>query len=257
MLRGLYTAASGMLAHTISTDTLANNLANVSTVGFKSNKVNFESFPEMLMNRLDQQGRQALGGMHMGSQVRESVINFTPGGMRQTGNDFDMAIEGDAFFTVQSPAGQTYYTRAGNFKVNQDGFLTTATGDYVMGSLGRIQLNLDQGPFSISEFGNISASGRQIDQLKMARFTDNNSLEKVGDTYYQATINSQFVDPAPQGVPMGYKVQQYMLEHSNVNPVGELVNNIQGMRLYEALQKNIRMSNDTLGKAVNEVGRVR
>ncbi|MCE3233846.1 MAG: flagellar basal-body rod protein FlgF [Vampirovibrio sp.] len=255
MLRGLYTAAAGMLATTTSVDTLASNLANVNTVGFKGNKLNFQTFPQMLISKMDGEGQTPVGSIMTGSKVYQSFMNFTAGSIHETGNTFDLAIHGDGFFTVKSAAdGKEYYTRAGNFTINAQGFLTTTNGDYVQGKLGNIQVKLDDGPFSITGQGNISGKGRQIDQLLITRFKDNQSLEKVTENLFQATPNSEKLPPAQV---VGYKVQQGALEGSNVNPISELVNNIQGMRLYEALQKNIHMHNEALGKAVNDVGKSR
>lgn len=257
MLRGLYTAAAGMLATQISTDTLASNLSNVNTIGFKGNKVNYQTFPEMLINRINNNQQEQIGSLMTGSKVFESYIDFSAGALKQTGNTFDMAIEGDGFFTVKSKTGTPYYTRAGNFTINEEGFLTTMDGAYVQGSLGNIQLSLDGGPFSVTPRGEISGRNGVIDQLKVARFENNHMLEKVSDNLYQATPNSKTLPEPDAGTPLGYKVNTGMLEESNINPVMELVNNIQGLRLYEALQKNIHIHNDTLGKAVNEVGRPR
>jgi flagellar basal-body rod protein FlgF len=256
MLRGLYTAAAGMLAATTSTDTLASNLANVNTVGFKADKLNFQNFPQMLINKMSNQEQNQIGSIMTGSKVYQSFVNFAPGSIHETGNTFDVALHGDGFFTVKSPTdGKTYYTRAGNFTVDAQGFLTTVNGDYVQGKLGNIQLNLDDAPFAINQQGMITGKNRQIDQLAVAQFTNNQTLAKVSDNLYQATPASKLLQGSTAG--QNFKIQQGGLEDSNVNPVAELVNNIQGMRLYEALQKNIHMQNDALGKAVNEVGRTK
>ncbi len=258
MLRGLYTAAAGMLAATTATDTLASNLANVNTVGFKGDKLNFQNFPQMLINKMTNQEQSQIGSIMTGSQVYQSFVNFAPGAIHETGNTFDLALHGDGFFTVKSATdGKTYYTRAGNFTVDAQGFLSTVNGDYVQGKLGNIQMNLDNAPFVINPQGVITGNGKQIDQLAVARFADNQTLQKVTDNLYQTTATSQLLPPTQTGQALSYKIQQGGLEDSNINPVAELVNNIQGMRLYEALQKNIHMQNDALGKAVNDVGRVK
>lgn len=255
MLRGLYTAASGMDTASMSIDTLANNLANVNTVGFKANKLNFQSFPEMLIQKIDDQGEKPIGSIMTGSKVQQSFINFAAGSIHQTGNPFDLAIHGDGFFNVESAEGKSYYTRAGNFTVNEAGFLTTMNGDHVQGAQGDIQLKLDDAPFQINGQGQISAKGQVIGQITVTRFKNNQALEKLSENLYQAGQAAEEV--TGNDGKNAAQIQQGALEESNVNPVAELVNNIQGMRLYEALQKNIHMHNDTLGKAVNEVGRYR
>ncbi|HEY9746652.1 MAG TPA: flagellar hook-basal body protein [Oculatellaceae cyanobacterium] len=257
MLRGLYTAASGMLSAQMATDTLASNLANVNTIGFKGNKLNYQSFPEMLMNRLSSQGVAPVGSIMTGSQIYGTFTNFSQGQTVATGNTFDMAIEGGGFFTVKNRYGQLYYTRAGNFTIDENGFLTTLNGDRVQGELGDIQLNLDEGPFNINQRGELIARTRMVDRFKIARFVDDHALEKVGDNLYAAGRNAQLLPAPAADASLGYKIHQGMLEQSNVNPVAEMVNNIQGLRLYEALQKNIHLANETLQKAVNDVGRYR
>ena len=254
MLRGLYTAASGMLAQTVATDTLANNLANVSTVGYKNNKVNFQAFPEMLISRMSNQGQQDVGSIMTGSGVRSSVVDFSTGTLRATGNPLDLAMEGDAFFTVRDQkTNETYYTKAGNFTADTQGFLTTLNGDRVQGLNGDIALNLQDGEITISKQGQVATKGGAIDRLKVAHFPNNNVLEKVGDTKFRA-VDTQGMNAKAE---TGFQVLQGTVELSNTNPIGELINNIQGLRLYEALQKNIKVSNDTLQKAVNDVGRYR
>lgn len=257
MLKGIYTAAAGMLATQISTDTLASNLSNVNTIGFKANKVNFQTFPEMMINRVKDQEQQRVGSLMTGSKIFESYIDFSAGALRPTGNTFDLAIQGDGFFTVKSNTGETYYTRAGNFTMSPDGFLTNMNGDYVQGKLGNIPLGLDSGPFTINTRGEISGRNGVIDQLQVTRFENKHTLEKVTENLYRTTAASTMKPDPANGEQPDYKVNAGMLEESNINPVWELVNNIQGLRLYEALQKNIHVHNDTLGKAVNEVGRAR
>lgn len=257
MLRGLYTAASGMLSTQMAVDTLASNLANVNTTGFKANKINYQSFPEMLISRISQGENTPVGSVMTGSQVYETFTSHKQGNMLVTGNTFDMALEGNGFFTIKMPNGQMGYTRAGSFTVNGEGFITTLDGNKLQGDLGDIQLNLDEGPFNLTPGGELSGKNRQIDHIKVTRFVDDHALQKLGDNLFIPSDVAKEIPKPANGAPQGYKVHQGMLEQSNVNPVMELINNIQGMRLYEALQKDIHLQNETLGKAVNDVGRYR
>lgn len=255
MIRGLYTAAAGMLASSIGTDTMANNLANVNSTGFKANRINYQSFPEMLLSRMSSTGKTPIGGIMTGSAVHDSFVDFKPGALRETGNPYDVALQGDGFFTVRdSVSGDEFYTRAGNFTVNQQGFLATMSGDLVMGQddNGILIPPNNNGRVVIGQGGDVNVNGVAIGRLKLTRFADNQTLQKVGDTKFAATEATVPLDHA-----LGLSVHQGRLEQSNTNPIGELVNNIQGVRLYEALQKNIQISNQTLQKAVNEVGRYR
>lgn len=251
MLKGIYTAAAGMLATNTTIDTLASNLANVNTVGFKANRLSYQTFPEMMLNKVENNEKTAIGSLVNGSKIYGSYINFAEGGVQQTGNPLDMAIHGDGFFHVKDANGQSYYTRAGNFTVDSNGDVVTLNGEFLQGKSGNIRLNMADGPVTISSNGTISAKGVAVDQVEVAHFQDNQTLEKLTDNLYQTTLNTQETSDPKQPS----SIQQGALEQSNVNPVSELVNNIQGMRLYEALQKNIHMHNDALTKTVNDVGR--
>ncbi len=252
MLKGIYTAAAGMLTTNTAIDTLANNLANVNTVGFKANRLSYQTFPEMMLNKVENNEKTAIGSLVNGSQIYGSYVNFAPGGIQQTGNPLDLAIHGNGFFHVKTADGTSLYTRAGNFTMDSNGYLVTPGGEFVQGQSGNIQLNMADGPFTISENGTISAKGQNVNQIGLVEFQDKQTLQKLSDNLYQATSASVVSTDPPKSV-----IQQGALEQSNVNPISELVNNIQGMRLYEALQKNIHMHNDALGKTVNEVGRYR
>lgn len=255
MLKGLYTAAAGMLSTDMSVDTIANNLANVNTVGFKGSRVNFKTFPEMMIRKISELGDKEVGGIATGNQVFETFVSQMPGTLHQTGNTFDLAIQGDGYFTVKSNTGDTFYTRAGNFRVDDQGYLTTIDGLKVQGKQGDILLNLDEGPFNFTPSGELTAKGRNVAQVQVTRFEDNQSLSKVTASLYSATPASRELPESGATGAAGYSISQGFVEESNVNPVSELVNTIQGQRLYEALQKNIHMHSETLQKAVNEVGR--
>ncbi len=259
MIRGLYTAAAGMMSTLTSNDTVADNIANINTTGFKRNSVVHESFPEMMLNRMTPEGAKEIGSITSGSKIHDTRIHFEQGGLHETGNTFDVALTGDGFFTVNGPKNPdtgeatSYYTRAGNFMVSEEGFLTTMNGKHVQGSLGDIQLNLDRGPFMINDRGELIAQDRVIDQIKVTRFEENNTLQKAGNALFQKTESSvEMAAPNPND-KLGYVMHQGKLERSNANPIGELVNMIQGHRLYETLQKNIQMHNQALGKAANDI----
>jgi flagellar basal-body rod protein FlgF len=257
MIRGLYTAAAGMLAQTVATDTMANNLANINTAGFKRNGVSFQGFPEMLMHRIQGTGgaKPAIGSLYSGSAVHNTSTNFVQGSLHQTGNPLDVGLQGDGFFTVKTGNGQTRYTRDGSFTLNATGELVTQTGEKVQGTNGTIVVPAGS-VVAISPNGTISAisqtGSEPLGKLALAQFDDNKALQKVGNNLYQAPAGV-----TPKTTPNTVAVAQGSLESSNVNAVSELVNSITGLRLYEALEKNIHAHNDTLGKAVNEVGKVR
>ncbi|MDX2085814.1 MAG: flagellar basal-body rod protein FlgF [Candidatus Melainabacteria bacterium] len=260
MLRGIYTAAAGMMSQMIATDTLADNLANISTVGFKKRGVTMQEFPQMLLKRIEGNTVQAtLGTIATGSAVKATPIDFQQGAIRQTGNPLDVAIEGHGFFVVQDANGQDLYTRNGSFTLDPDGVLITADGLKVQGVGGEIQLPGPVGEIQVLENGEVMAYNAQskthnlIGRLQVAQFENENQLDRLGHSLYKAP---EGLEPKPVNEAGGFRVKHGALELSNVNAVGELVNTITGLRLYEALQKNIQTHNETLGRAVNDVGRV-
>ncbi len=163
MVRGLYTAASGMNVQQNRLDEIANNLANVDLNGYKKDTAIQKAFPEMLMRRMNDNGvyvfpfgsvdtMPIVGTVGTGVETNEVYTNFTQGALKQTENDFDIALEGDGFFTVQTPQGERL-TRNGAFLLNSDGYLVTKSGDFVLGENGPIKLKKNN--FTIDEDGNV------------------------------------------------------------------------------------------------------
>lgn len=256
MLRGIYGAASSMMANMVATDTMANNMANVGTAGFKKSVVNFQSFPEMLIRRMDGQKSVPIGKLPMGSLAQSTTVQFTQGAIRATGNPLDLALDGEGFFTVEDLEGNTSYTRNGIFTIGPTGFIATADGHLVQGERGPIAIPANAS-IMIDETGSVSINNSPVDRLKITRFTDNTTLQQTGDSLFKATSATEEMVPGATGEAPKYRVHQGQIETSNTNVVSELVESINGNRVYEALQKNIRMQNETLEKTVNQVGRFR
>jgi flagellar basal-body rod protein FlgF len=242
--RGLYIAATGMLAAQIRQDVIANNLANASTPGFKGDVAVSESFRDMLL--VDTNSRDRLGPLSTGAQVAEVAVNLRSGTMRHTGSSLDVAINGAGWLQVQTDAG-VRYTRNGALTTNLQGQITTAQGDPVLGAAGQpIVVDGTRGQIAISPSGVITVEGREVGQLGLVALQDP-SIEKLGESYVTGTPDA--------GTPPGQVAQGY-LENANVNSVEEMVDLIVNMRTYEAGQKVIRAIDETLDKAVNQVGRV-
>lgn len=250
MLKGIYSAAAGMTSQMILTDTIANNLANVNTPGYKSTGVEFATFGEALVNRIGSFQQSMIGRYAQGSKVLGTMFNFAQGDLTPTGNPLDLALQGDGFFTVKLPDNNDaiVYTRAGNFTLDNNGFLTTATGGRVQGYNGDILIPKNTKTISIRKSGEVVADGTVIDVLKIAQFSTNQHLKRMGYSYFTG-LN-------PTGDVIDVSVEQGYLERSNANVITELVNSMTGLRVYETLQKSIQMQNETLGKSVNEVGRM-
>ncbi|HEY8417928.1 MAG TPA: flagellar hook-basal body protein [Limnochordales bacterium] len=272
MLRGLYTSASGMLAEQVRVDVLAHNLANVQTAGFKRQTVIQSAFPEMLLHRVNdpmvigppgprrsdagavrpQRGfafdpRPAVGRLGTGTYIDGTYSDMTAGALRHTGNPLDMALEGDGFFTVETPAGLRF-TRDGRFTLDGEGWLVTPEGHRVLGEAGPIRVR--GGTVHVTEQGEIWVDGALAGVLAIRTFADPQGLVREGSSLWAATEWSGEPQPAAARVHAGY------LEDSNVNVVMAMVELITAYRSYEANQRVIQAFDQTLGKAVNELGRV-
>lgn len=247
MIRGIYAAASGMMAEMERSDTIANNLANANTAGFKKDTAITRDFKGMLISRIND-GAQApvIGTLGTGVMVDEVATNHAAGGMRPTGNDLDMAIDGQGFFSVETPTG-IRYTRNGTFSLNSRSELVTQNGHRVLGQNGPIVINKG-GKVTVSPDGRIFADNIQVNQLQVLEFADNRSLIKEGDSLFNAG--------QAQSQPATGQVKQGMLEQANVNVISEMVNLIAGYRAYEVNAKTVQAHDQLLDKAVNDVGRV-
>lgn len=258
MLKGLYTAYTGMINEQHRMDTMTNNLANASTVGFKKEGSTSQSFDDILTVKIkDQsvglQNVQRIGTNNPGVKIGENYTDYTQGSFRVTDNTYDLALGGEGFFAIEytNKAGETstMYTRAGQFTLNRDGYLVNENGDYVLGTQNqRIRLNTLQDS-EISSNGTITQNGVEVARIQVTDFEDYNYLEKFGETYYRPVEGARTVQ-TDATVNSGY------LEMSNVQVVSEMVNLIAITRAYESNQKIIQTYDDTLDVAVNQLGRV-
>jgi flagellar basal-body rod protein FlgF len=276
MLRGIYTGASGMIAQEARMDVIANNLSNVDQTGFKKDLALFTAFPDMLIRRLNDDGlgitpagsydtMPFVGKLGTGVEVNEVYTQFDQGSLQRTENNFDLALEGRGFFTVQTERGERY-TRNGSLTISQDGVLVTHNGHPVLGENGPIRVQ--QHNFVINERGEVLANAAisldprdvvsitenawedpvVIDRLRLADFENIRELKKEGDSLYRETESS-----GPALPPQNLKVVQGFLEKSNVNAVREMVDMIEVHRAYEANQKTVHTHDQTLGRLINEI----
>lgn len=249
MIRGIYIAATGMLTQRKKMNVLVNNIVNADTYGYKSDKLISRSFDEMLLERLDAADAASdssqIGGLGYGIHADEVYTTFQQGSLDQTGLSTDLAITGDGFFEVQTPDGLRY-TRNGNFTV-ADGYLVTAEGYRVMGKSGPIQI--EEGEFIVAEDGTITAGDQEVGQLRIVKFEDMDALSKQGNCYF---VNSG-ANPQEDDASV---VNQGYLETSDVNLADTMVEIIKVSRLYEANQRIVTAIDETLQKAVTEIGSV-
>ena len=256
MVKGLYTAYTGMINEQHRMDVLTNNLANASTVGYKKEGATSQAFDEVLALKIkdttDPARVKALGGISLGVKIGENYTDYSQGSLRETGNSYDMALAGTGFFTVEftNKSGQTAtkYTRDGSFTLNKDGYLVTQDGDYVLGKNGRIQLNTLQNSV-IDKLGNIYQNNQLVATLRITDFEDYNYVEKYGENYYQ-TVEGAKEKNGDYQVIAGY------LEMSNIKVVSEMVEMISVSRAYETNQKLIQTYDGSLEIAANQIGKV-
>jgi flagellar basal-body rod protein FlgF len=230
MDRGLYLAASGMLAEQVRQNQIANDLANASTPGYKSDRTTQQSFGSLLLQ--NSANGQTIGSQTTAVQVTAEVTDWTPQAVKDTGEALDLAIVGDGFFAVQTGNG-TRYTRNGQFSANAQGQLVTASGDRVLGRNGR--------PLTLGADGKIDP--RQVDVVLLT------NPVKTGENLVTGTPGR------PAGLVAG-QVRSGALEGSGADPAEALVDMIASMRAYESGQKVIQTIDASLAKAASDVGRV-
>lgn len=271
MLRGLYTAASGMNAEMLEQDVVANNIANSTTIGFKKDQPVFEAFPNRLLARIHDRMDKPMGGVPdlpaiaaqmspaqtvgfvgQGVKAMGTVTQFTGGSMTQTGGPLDLAIEGPGLFTVQKSDGSTAFTRAGNFTVNSEQQLCTMSGDLVMGIDGQ-PIRVDGKNVVIDTSGGVQVDDRQAGTLQMVDY-DASKFIKSGENLY-VKIEPD-ITPAVTGPrnPADVQVRQGYTEQSNVEVVTEMVRMISLMRAYEANTKTIYAQDESLNQLMTNVG---
>ena len=258
MLKGLYTAYTGMIHEQHRMDVMTNNLANANTNGFKKEGATSQSFDSVLAYKIkdtSQAGNlpKRLGNMSLGVKTGENYVDYSEGPLKDTRNPLDMALSSNGFFTIEytNKAGETstMYTRDGNFTMTAQGYLVTQDGDFVLGERGR-RIRLDPlQPVSVDRAGNIYQDGASVATLQLTDFEDYNYLERYGENYFVPVEGATTME-ADTEVHSGY------LELANMSVVTEMVNMIAIQRHYDANQKVITTYDDTLDKAVNQTGRL-
>lgn len=282
MIRGLYTGASGMSAQQVRLDAISNNLANVDTDGYKRDVAVHKSFAELLLRRVNDDGvmlnpfgsgdmAPIVGKIGTGVENNEVFTEFEQGALKQTENDFDLAMDGKGFFAIQTPSGERY-SRSGAFVLGKEGFLETKEGYPVLGENGPIQVKANN--FKVDKDGNVYVNTdyqddpfrlvsreendwkglKKLDTLKIVEFPKDRFIAKQGASLWRSTEESGDAAILAQGSRP--KISQGYVEASNVNPVLEMVRMIEVNRAYEANQKSIQSEDSMLGKLINETARV-
>jgi flagellar basal-body rod protein FlgF len=242
---GLYAAATALMARTDALDTIANNLANSSTGGFRARHTSFSSVLAGYGHPLETQLNEATNNYGL---LGSSHLDMQTGSLERTGGDLDVGIDGPGFLSVQTASG-TAYTRSGGLKVSPQGQLTTAAGDPILGTSGPITIPKGSTPM-ISGDGTISVDGAVAGKLKLVEFAPTADPQSMGNTYY--TVPAKDVVDATKS-----QVRQGMLEGSNVNPVQSVIELINAQRAAEGMRHAMTMIDTEIDKtAATDLPRV-
>ena len=258
-MRSLFIAATGMEAQKLNIDVIANNLANVNTVGFKRSRADFQ---ELLYQDLKtpgavaSEGNQIPSGIQTGLGVKPVAVQkiFHQGDFVQTGNKLDLVIEGDGFFQISMPDGTVSYTRSGAFKldsevrvVNSDGY-PLEPAITIPASTVSVTVSAD-GKISVLEAG--STTTTEVGQIELARFINPAGLRALGKNLFSSTAASGEPTTGSPGTEGSGTLAQGFIEMSNVNIVEEMVNMIVSQRAYEINSKAVQASDEMLQLANN------
>lgn len=245
MIQGIYTASQGMTPLLDKQDQIANNLANIQTTGFKQSSLFMKTLQKCLANDAQQP--------FVNSEIQpdDVYVDYSEGTMIKTGSPLDVFIKGSGFLTVMTSDG-IRYTRNGNLSLNAEGFIVTSDGSRVMGKDGFIRVDQDSNAaVSINDYGEVIQDDDVKGILRISDFKKPYKLLREGNSYFKP---QQPDNPVVES--QGYAVKQGFLEGSNVNIIKNMVDMISTYRNYEADSKALLSQDETLEKAVSEVGKV-
>ena len=291
MLKGLYTAYTGMINEQHRMDVMTNNLANAGTNGFKKEGATSQAFDSMLAYKIKDlseagnlpklistpkavdeyemnneanpdylQNRVRRVGMNMGVKIGENYVDYSEGPLKVTGNTFDFALTDAGFFLVEytNKAGNTSvkYTRDGNFTMDAQGYLRTQDGDYVLDeNRSRIRLDPNEKEIGTNTAGGIFQAGNYVATIGVVDFENYDRLERFGENYFQIK-DADDAEARRLEIPSDTTIRAGYLETSNMSIVTEMVNMIAIQRQYESNQKVITTFDESLDIAVNRIGKL-
>jgi len=227
LISGIYNLIDGSITQQLNFETVANNMANINTNGFKKNIISFNQALEM---------------------KSISKADFAQGPVRYTGNELDVALDTKGFFKIETENG-IRYTRDGAFKLDKNGTLITGSGDTVLGQNGPI--TIDGSNVSISGDGQIQVDNESVDRLMVVDFDNPQFLKKVGGSYYSYQGEAKEISTVED-----VGIQQSYLESSNVNPTEEMIKMIETYRAFESVQRAIQSIDKITGQMINDYGLV-
>jgi flagellar basal-body rod protein FlgG len=251
----MYIAAAGALACEKRLQIISNNLANANTVGFKMDQGHMKLIDsaDLSSQSAGDPADLATSRAHLFWNNFSVYTDHSNGALKQTDNDFDLALVGKGFFSVQTPDG-VHYTRKGDFTLNSEGVLVTSNGWPVLGEGGEITVQSKENPHKYARFavdgqGNVSVDGKQVDTLRIVDIAELNQLSKTGDTLFKPPA-----DGAAEAKVEDVKVSQGFIELSNVDSVKMMTEMIEVLRGYESYQKVIQSVDKTYSQAINQIG---
>jgi flagellar basal-body rod protein FlgF len=228
VISGMYNLIDGSMTQQLRFETIANNMANSNTNGFKKDIISFYEALDMQSN---------------------SSTDFSPGPLRYTGNELDVALSSKGFFKIETPNGLRY-TRDGAFSINAEGILVTGNGDTVLGQSGPI--TLENGEVYIGRDGQVVVNNESVDKILVVDFDDPQLLRKEGGSYYSYQGENNGISTEADA-----EIQQKYLEGSNVNPTQEVIKMIETYRAFESVEKAIQSIDALTGTMVNDYGTIR
>ncbi|MDC3411810.1 flagellar hook-basal body protein [Terrihalobacillus insolitus] len=274
MLRGYYTAASGMIAQQRRQEVLSNNIANATTPGYKQDQGILRAFPELLIQKMGTEtaptARQLklpiqtpIGSLNTGVYMQEAVPDFQQGSLKDTGIGTDMALvngtmpdpSGSVFYTVQNETGDIRYTRNGNFTVDGQGYLVTNQGYYVLDQAGA-RISTDGLEFDVTDEGTVQTANQAM-PLGISYSPNANDLVKEGNGLYQLANDGEAMQNARNNPNISFQVKQGFLEQSNVDPAKTMTDMMEAYRSFEASQRVLKAYDQSMEKTVNQIARLR
>jgi len=241
MIKGLYTAASGMLPQIKKQEVISNNLANAATPGFKREGLFLRE-----LSRAQERTYPKVESWEK-PMFNDIYTDYSQSVLSRTDSPMDLALDGRGFFSVQAPTGETLYTRAGNLTISPEGQLITPDGHALLTDAGPIEVE-SGAEIAVSIEGYVSVGGEERGRLALINFEEPQKLEKLDGGVYRAPAGMNPTEPQSLWVRQGY------LAEANVDVVREMVDMIQSFREFESNQKVIHIADETLSKTVNEVG---
>ncbi|MCB0176611.1 MAG: flagellar hook-basal body protein [Anaerolineae bacterium] len=249
MIRGLYTAAAGMLSGLMRHETIVHNLSNLRTIGYKADRATLKDFPSLLLTEVrNGQSRSEIGRAGTGVSLAAIKTDFSSGPIKLTDNPLDFAIADEGFFRIETEDG-VRYTRDGRFHRDVDGRLITANGYLVLGENGPI--TLPEGALTVTPQGELFVNDTPLERLTLARFADTDNIIKDGQTTFVAQGEDPEIMPLQD-----VQVYQGYLEESNLDSAQAVTEMMSVMRAYQASQRLVQFQDQINGQAVNELGRV-